>query len=286
MRSSVGRFRKSWQRERVGGGAEELRNKQRYVEERANYKRAIREKRKEWERKILEEVRENEPWARVWEVLRRIEGGRGRQIGNIEEGLDMKDWHRGMLQKHHPGINTQMEREREVWDRLIGDAMNEGRKVVEFSVGEVDRAVGGLEPGKATGSDRIPNELVKVVWKERQVDLVRLFNACLGVGVFPKVWKKGDITWVPKKGGGVRPICLVGSLGRVLDKLLAERVQQLWERDGIHNKHQYGFRRGRNTVGALNGLIEVLGCNKRAGEHSLVVALDLRNAFNTVWGPS
>lgn len=60
-KSTVGRLRKNWQKERAGRGTEEQRRKQLYVQGRANYKKTIREKRKDWEKKILDEVRESEP---------------------------------------------------------------------------------------------------------------------------------------------------------------------------------------------------------------------------------
>lgn len=47
------------------------------------------------------------------------------------------------------------------------------------------------------------------------------------------------------------------------------------------DERQYGFRKATGTIEALGNLTEKMERNKREGLHTLVIALDLENAFNT-----
>jgi len=46
----------------------------------------------------------------------------------------------------------------------------------------------------------------------------------LSEGAFPGCWKRARLALLPKQGGGYRPICIVSSIGKILDKMIAGRV--------------------------------------------------------------
>lgn len=105
------------------------------------------------------------------------------------------------------------------------------------------------------------------------------------LGVFPSVWKEARVRWLPKSSGCVRPISLLPTFGKILDKLLNRRMVNWYERMGLFNERQFGFRSGRNTVGALESIMEKMAEFKGKGWHVLVVTIDLKNAFNMAWPP-
>lgn len=47
--------------------------------------------------------------------------------------------------------------------------------------------------------------------------------------------------------------------------------------------HQYGFRENRSTIQALESALQVIDANRADSRHTLLVALDLKNAFNSAW---
>ena len=49
------------------------------------------------------------------------------------------------------------------------------------------------------------------------------------------------------------------------------------------NRRQFGFREGVGTIQALDALTRKIKHNKTTGNHQLVVGLDLKNAFHSVW---
>jgi len=62
------------------------------------------------------------------------------------------------------------------------------------------------------------------------------------------------------------------------------RLKNWIERTGAVSERQYGFCEGRDTVMAIRKIMGYIQ-TKQKKEHSMVVLLDLSNAFNMAWPP-
>lgn len=83
------------------------------------------------------------------------------------------------------------------------------------------------------------------------------------------------------------PICLIDHLGKVLERLILNRLQDAVERSGGLSSRQFGFRRGKSTIDALISIREELNeaITTRATRHrhyAALVALGVKNLFNTI----
>jgi len=99
--------------------------------------------------------------------------------------------------------------------------------------------------------------------------------------LFSKLWKQTRLRWLPKISGRFRPISLLPTLGKLLDRVVNTRLTNWYEREERMNRRQLGFPRARSTVGAqwdLDGY-------KERNCHVLLVTLNLKNAFNMGWPP-
>jgi hypothetical protein len=108
---------------------------------------------------------------------------------------------------------------------------NEGL-VCSLSVEEVAKAIRALPKGKAPGHDGIPMEFFHECEKEIAPDLHQAFIAMLNEGETSTFINKGIITLIPKSGDHVRlnnwrPITLLGSIYKILAKLLTGRLQAI-----------------------------------------------------------
>lgn len=63
--------------------------------------------------------------------------------------------------------------------------------------------------------------------------------------------KKATLVWIPKKDGSPRPISLVPTLGKVLDKVLNRRLQYHLEKEGMIDVNQYAYKQGMGRIDAL-----------------------------------
>jgi hypothetical protein len=102
---------------------------------------------------------------------------------------------------------------------------------------------------KSPVEDGIPNEMWKCVGAILPRHLTVIYNGCLKEGLFPKRWKKSRIIPIvkPDKEGSdevnkFRPISLLDSGGKVLEKLLINRINYHAFSLGQMNENQFGFR--------------------------------------------
>jgi len=102
--------------------------------------------------------------------------------------------------------------------------------VSSLSTEEVIKAIRALPKGKAPGHDDIPMEFFHECEQEIALDLCQAFTAMLAKGETSEFINKGTITLIPKSGDHARlnnwrPITLLGSVYKILAKLLAGRLQ-------------------------------------------------------------
>ena len=83
-----------------------------------------------------------------------------------------------------------------------------------------------------------------------------VFNVALALGHLPGRFKYAQVIMIPKKTNAVsvneyRPISLLEVPGKLLERLLNDRVQQFLEDNNIFQDEQFGFRRFRGTQQAI-----------------------------------
>ncbi|CAH2208808.1 jg14054, partial [Pararge aegeria aegeria] len=141
----------------------------------------------------------------------------------------------------------------------------------------------------APGPDGIPGRALVLAIKALEPRLLGLFCACLERGQFPLLWKTGKLVLLKKVGRPVgsasayRPIVLLDEVGKLLERIISERLVKHLERVGPDlADNQFGFRRGRSTVEAIMRVKAMTEEAFHRGEVVLAVSLDIANAFNTL----
>lgn len=148
---------------------------------------------------------------------------------------------------------------------------------------ELQNAANSLKTKIAPGPDGIPNEVVKSIAKINPEALIEVYNTCLENGTFPETWKAARLVLIRKgdkplgEPSSYRPLCLLDCLGKLLEKIIDNRLREFLDtNDGLHER-QFGFRKGRSTIDALNTLKDTIKPNQKVG----ILTLDIRNAFNS-----
>ena len=80
-----------------------------------------------------------------------------------------------------------------------------------------------------------------------------------------------------------RPLSLTHCLGKILEKILTNRVKDWCNENDIINKQQNGFRSKRNTNDNLFKLTQSLKQNIKKGLVTSAIFLDVEKAFDQVW---
>ena len=156
-----------------------------------------------------------------------------------------------------------------------------------FTPEEVSAAMNNAKSSKALGPDGIATVMLKKLGPAAISYMTNLFNMTMQTLNIPTIWKEARIVPIPKpnkptdQGASYRPISLLSPVAKILEALLLPQLQEHF----VLADHQHGFRKGRSTTTALAHLTSIIsdGLNhKRPHLRTIVVALDLSKAFDTV----
>jgi hypothetical protein len=160
--------------------------------------------------------------------------------------------------------------------------------VTSISLEEVGRAIRALPKGKAPGHDDIPMEFFHECEHEIAPVLLQAFTAMLKEGKTSEYINKGIITLIPKSRDHARlnnwrPITLLGSIYKILAKLLAGRLQSVLP--NIIRPNQTGFVEGRSILDNVFIAQESLGWAEESNQDLVLLLLDFEKAFDRIeWG--
>ena len=240
---------------------------------RKDFRWMIRDAKKQAWRKF---VSINTPWGKPYKAVVKASQRIPQQIPN-EELLRVKIGGNPPVQQTDEGVST---------SSGIDPELADPSTVV--SGAEVARILKASRNRSAPGPDNITYKVLKKFYLRFPLVLSRLFTACLQQGVFPDIWKNGEVIWLPKAGkdpnapDGYRPITLLSTLGKTFEKCIATRLWAHIDENAILSSRQYGFISKKGTEDSIHGLLTDLEATRNTYNLVAVVTLDIRAAFDTV----
>jgi len=149
-----------------------------------------------------------------------------------------------------------------------------------------------MEKKKMPGEDGITSEIFMSLVEILPKYTTAIYNGCLRSGTFPMRWKKAKILPVTKLGEESRdevskfhPVSLLDTGGKVLEKVLINRINYHVFSQGFMNKNQYGFTPQKGTIDAAMAVKTFVKEGPVAGEVIVLVSLNIRGAFDAAWWP-
>jgi hypothetical protein len=120
-----------------------------------------------------------------------------------------------------------------------------------------------------------------------------MYNGCLRRGIFPTKWKRAKLITIIKPGkensddvSKFRSISLLNIGGKVLEKVLLNRINHhVFSHDLMHT-NQYGFTPQKGTIDAAMEVKDFVMEGLAAGEVIVLLSLDFKEAFDAAWWPS
>ena len=139
----------------------------------------------------------------------------------------------------------------------------------------------------SSGYDNISNLLLKSLADQISVPLEIIFNKSLEEGLFPTKMKKADIVPLYKSKDkqeclNYKPISLLITLSKLLEKIMYKRVYQFLEKTGQIFPSQYGFRSSHSCENAVSELLSTIIKGKEQGLYTVSLFLDLSKAFDSL----
>lgn len=174
----------------------------------------------------------------------------------------------------------------------IGSPLLHADSPVPFTAAELEAAMCRIRSkSKAPGPDGITTKILSAVHKADPHILLGLFNKCLRDGTFPLEWKTSRVVLLKKgnKPEGVpssyQPLYLLNDVGKVLESLLSQRLEDHITRKGGLSPNQYGFRKKLSTDDAVLDLHNTIVQEVNDGKFCLAIGIDIKNAFNSIQWP-
>lgn len=160
-----------------------------------------------------------------------------------------------------------------------------------FTEAELETVLKNQNPKKAPGPDGLTADIcVRAIQAGREV-FMAIANKCLAMGHFPARWKSAHVVILKKPGKddytnpkSYRPIGLLSVLGKIVEKLVVNRLQ--WHLLPTLNANQYGFMPQRGTEDALYDLMRHINERLSNRKSVIVVSLDIEGAFDNAWWPA
>lgn len=159
---------------------------------------------------------------------------------------------------------------------------------------EIEDTLSKLVEGKAPGPDEIPGILLKQCKTSLTKELTSIFNACIHIGYHPKKFKESTTVVIRKPQKpcynvpkSYRPIALLNTMGKLLEKIIANRITKAIEKYNLLPDEQMGARPGRSTITAVELLTKqihtIWGRDKK--KVASLLSLDISGAFDYISHP-
>ena len=139
-----------------------------------------------------------------------------------------------------------------------------------------------FNPRKALWHDQISNKTIKELPVKGIALISSIFNAILRLEYYPKTWKTSLITLIPKPGKPIhetssyRPISLLPTLSKLLEKLLTNRLFSLLEDLQTLPDHQFGFWKQHSTIEQIHRITHNISQTLEMKKFCSAVFLDIQ----------
>lgn len=119
--------------------------------------------------------------------------------------------------------------------------------------------------------------------------LLQIYNIIWEKGIYPDQWWNAIIIPIPKPNKSkfeipnYRPIPLINTLGKTMDKIVNKRYVRHLETSNILTNEQCKFRRNNSFIDILSSLHTDIWNTKNKKQRLILIALDIEKAYEMLW---
>lgn len=150
---------------------------------------------------------------------------------------------------------------------------------------EIRYVIENLKNNKATGKDKISNEVIKYYCEDLLEPLQLIYNKILHTGTLPKQWYLASIILLHKKKcqkdiNNYRPISLSSTLYKIFMTVLKNRLYRALDEN--QTVEQAGFRKGFSTMDHLHTLNMIIEKYSEYNKSLYICFIDFTKAFDSI----
>lgn len=263
----------------------------------AKYRRTLNQTtRDSWHEKT-ENLNLDRDGNKLWKLVKVMnnEGPSSRQI-TIKQGNNVLTGKKAAnaLMEHYASANhidVTAEQKKAMKDEQAGFNNTEISEVMmaNLNLEELEQAMSSLKKKKSPGNDGITNEMLIGLGTKAKRKLLAVLNCSWKRGIVPQAWKEAILIPVQKKGkdpvepNAYRPISLLSCVGKLMERMINNRLMGHLEEKHILTPQQAGFRKHRSTEDQITYIAQEIEDAFQEKKHTLAVWVDLEKAFDKVW---
>ena len=204
---------------------------------------AINEAKTECWKNLLQDAMSNSDGPNMWKFIQGLNGTPERSKANVFINHYAKVSKLKMLQSDRD-INRQFKKSIKV---LSAD----DESCAPILISELQSAIKMKGKG-AAGPDNIPPSFLKSLGPLALQELLSIFNSSFSLAHCPRIWRVATIIPLLKAGKSrsevalFRPISLTSCVVKLLERIIADRLNFIAETDNMLSRFQAGFRNGRS----------------------------------------
>ena len=127
---------------------------------------------------------------------------------------------------------------------------------ISFTKDDIAKIIKNVNPNKAHGFNMISIRMLKICGDSILKPLELIFKSCLENGKFPNEWKKANVVPVHKRNNkqlieNYRPISLLPVCGKILERLIYNKMFEFFTENELISQNQSGFKPGDSCISQL-----------------------------------
>ena len=158
-----------------------------------------------------------------------------------------------------------------------------------FSTNELNQALTQVNSKSSPGADDIAMSMLVNLPEQAKSILLQSYNQCWSNGFLPRSWNHSLINPILKHGNepktpfSYRPISLTSAASKVMERLVANRLNWYLETYNLINPIQAGFQKNHCTLDHAIRLKSEAENVVSSGNITVAIFLDFSRAFDLVW---
>ena len=264
----------------------------RLVTTRKEYKKLIRQKKKEWKNHIINELEnmKTQNSKEYWKIINELQGKT--KMSNISNPEKFERFFKKLYSEEIQNKGTFHENIEDTIKKYFEDENIEGKRNeildAEITVEELKKHIEKLKNNKSTGPDGIPSEMIKCS-PDILINLIlKVINKIKESRIYPDIWCLGITSLIFKNGddedpNNYRGINVSDVLSKLFISIINERFNKILVQNKIIGDYQIGFKekcRPADHIFVLKNIID-----KYLGNGKKVYAcfIDYEKAYDNVW---
>ena len=265
-------------------------NKSRYEIKLANSRKQCRKAKREFEKKLAENSKENSKsfyaYVRSKQRTKDTVGPLKDQNGNvITNDIDQAN----LLNEYFGSVYTieDLSRIPEPLEMFEGKLDEEGLVDIDITEEMVERKLSKLNPNKCPGLDGLHPKMLFELRNIISKPLSIIYRTSLKTGVVPTDWREAGVSPLFKKGKkcetqNYRPVSMTSLICKVMESIIKDAMIQMLYQFKLIRDSQHGFTKGRSCLTNLLDFLEEVSVTMDVGLPVDVVYLDFAKAFDKV----